>query len=84
MCQGTWKDMLTIGTYGGKETTFPIIGNHLKMIFLKGFKESMRLNSFQSLPSYNEKEVSMNSHISGNPLPHECLDYMTRNDLKLF
>ena len=79
----TWKDTPTIGTYGGKETTFPILGNYSKTIFLKGYNESPRMNSSQSLPSYNIKEELTNSHIIGNPLPHECLGYHTNTDLKL-
>ena len=77
MRQCTWKDTPTTGTYGGRETNFPILGNYSKMIFLKDFKESPSTNSFQSLPGYNRKEMSMNSHINGYPLPRECLDYFT-------
>ena len=82
MSQYIWKGMPIIGTCGGRETIFPTSETSSKMIFLKGFKESQKMNFSEILPDYNKKKASRNSHISGNPCPHEYLGYLKKYDSK--
>ena len=67
-------EMPITGICGGKLTTSHTHGICSKMISSKGFKESMKTIFSQSLPDYNKKETSKNSHTNGNHSLPEYLD----------